>query len=177
MGASSWKQYFIYQADYQHWANEVLFECLDRLDPKTLSEPQGLYFSTIQHTVDHILVVAELWRLRLQGENPSVDFKVLHHADWRELKNALRQEMRGLQHWLEMQPDAFFESEIVYRSAEGKERRNWVRDVLTHMMGHMLHHRGQISAVATRLGAPAPEMDYIYYKRAVDAALAQSRRP
>ena len=44
------------------------------------------------------------------------------------------------------------------------------------MMGHMVHHRGQISAVATRLGAPAPEMDYIYYKRSVDSALAQGRR-
>ena len=94
----------------------------------------------------------------------------------RELKNALRQEMRGLQHWLEMKPDAFFESEIAYRSTESKERRNWVRDVLTHMMGHMVHHRGQVSAAATRLGAPAPEMDYIYYKRAVDTALAQNRK-
>ena len=37
MGALSWKQYFIYQADYQHWANEVLFECLGRLDPKALA--------------------------------------------------------------------------------------------------------------------------------------------
>lgn len=176
MGGLSWKQYFIYQVDYQHWANEVLFECLDRLEPKSLSEPQGLFFPSIHHTVDHILAVAELWRLRLQGESPIVDFKRLHHPVWRELKNALRQEMRDLQHWLEARPDGFFESEIAYRSTEGKERRNWVRDVLTHMMGHMVHHRGQVSAVATRLGAPAPEMDYIYYKRAVDAALAQQKR-
>lgn len=176
MGAPSWKQYFIYQADYQHWANEVLFECLDRLNPQALGEPQGLYFSTIHHTVDHLLVVAELWRLRLQGESPIVDYKVLHHPDWRELKKTLRQEMRGLQHWLEKQPDVFFEKEIAYRGSDGKDRRNWVRDVLTHLMGHMVHHRGQISAVATRLGAPAPEMDYIYYKRAVDSALAMGKR-
>ncbi|CAG0931063.1 MAG: hypothetical protein EFKGCFLK_00303 [Rhodocyclaceae bacterium] len=175
MGAPTWKQYFIYQADYQHWANEVLFECLDRLDPKALAEPQGLHFSTIHQTVDHILVVSQLWRLRLQGESPIVDYKRLHHPDWRALKTALRQEMRGLQHWLETKPEAFFESEIAFRSSEGKARRNWVRDVLTHMMGHMVHHRGQVSAAATRLGTPAPEMDYIFYKRAVDAALTQKK--
>ncbi|MBZ0143847.1 MAG: DinB family protein [Rhodocyclaceae bacterium] len=175
MSALSWKQYFIYQADYQHWANEALFACLDRLDARALSEPQGLFFSTIHHTLDHILVVGELWRLRLQGESPIVDFKAIHHPDWRDLKKALRLEMRELQHWLESKPDAFFESEIAYRGTDGKERRNWVRDVLTHMMGHMVHHRGQVSAAATRLGAPAPEMDYIYYKRAVDSALAQKR--
>ncbi|MCZ7654662.1 MAG: hypothetical protein M5R42_10885 [Rhodocyclaceae bacterium] len=44
MSALSWKQYFIYQADYQHWANEALFACLDRLDARALSEPQGLFF-------------------------------------------------------------------------------------------------------------------------------------
>lgn len=176
MSALSWKQYFIYQADYQHWANEALFACLDRLDAKALAEPQGLFFSTIHHTLDHILVVGELWRLRLQGESPIVDFKAIHHPDWRDLKKALRLEMRELQHWLESKPDAFFESEITYRGTDGVERRNWVRDVLTHMMGHMVHHRGQVSAAATRLGAPAPEMDYIYYKRAVDSALAQKRQ-
>lgn len=176
MGAPSWKQYFIYQADYQHWADTLLFESLDRLEPQALAEPQGLSFSSIHHTVDHMLVVAELWRLRLQGESPIVDFRTLHHPDWRELKTALRLEMRELQHWLETKPEAFFEQEIAYRGTDGKARRNWVRDVLTHMMGHMVHHRGQISAVATRLGAPATEMDYIYYKRSVDSALAQGRR-
>lgn len=176
MGAPSWKQYFIYQADYQHWANEVLFECLGRLDPEALAEPLGLHFSSIHHTMDHMLVVAQLWRLRLQGESPILDYRRLHHPDWRELKNSLRQETRGLQHWLETRPDAFFESEVGYRSIEGKERHNWVRDVLTHMMNHMAHHRGQVSAAATRLGAPAPEMDYIFYKRAVDSALGQSRQ-
>jgi len=175
MGAPSWKQYFIYQSDYQHWADEVLFECLGRLDPAALLEPQGLFFGTIHHTIDHMLVVAELWRLRLQGESPIVDLKALHHPDWRELKAGLRQETRELQHWLERRTDPFFESEIAYRSIDGKERRNWVRDVLTHMMAHRVHHRGQVSAVITRLGGPAPEMDYIYYKRSVDAALGQAR--
>lgn len=176
MSGLSWRQYFIYQADYQHWANQVLFECLDRLDPKALSEPQGLFFGSIHHTMDHILVVSELWRLRLQGENPLTDFRQIHHPDWRELKQALRLEIRELQHWLEARPDGFFESEVAYRSTDGKDRRNWARDILTHMMTHMVHHRGQVSAAATRLGAPAPEMDYMYYKRAVDSALAQTRK-
>jgi hypothetical protein len=80
MGALSWKQYFIYQADYQHWANEVLFECLDRLDPKALAEPQGL--SLLDHTPDRgphpggggIVAAAPAGRepdRRLQGAPPS----------------------------------------------------------------------------------------------------------
>lgn len=44
----------------------------------------------------------------------------------------------------------------------------WMRDVLTHMMNHQTHHRGQISAVITRLGGAAPEMDYVYYKREME---------
>ena len=174
MSGFSWKQYFVHQADYQHWANEVLFECLDRLDPGALAEPQGLFFGSIHHTVDHILVVSELWRARLCGQFVTVDFKTIHHPDWRELKNALRQETRRLQHWLESQSDEFFDSEVTYSRTDGSKQRNWARDLLTHMMTHMVHHRGQVSAVATRLGAPAPEMDYLYYKRAVASALGRA---
>jgi uncharacterized damage-inducible protein DinB len=37
-------------------------------------------------------------------------------------------------------------------------------------MTHFVHHRGQVSAVATRLGAPAAEMDFVYFVRAMERA-------
>jgi len=55
-----------------------------------------------------------------------------------------------------------------YVSSAGEARSMWMRDVLTHMMNHQTHHRGQVSAVITRLGGAAPEMDYVYYKREME---------
>jgi uncharacterized damage-inducible protein DinB len=172
----SWKNYFFVQADYQHWANNVLFESLDYLSDEARKSDQGLFFNSAHHTVDHMLAVSRAWLARLKGEIWHGDYKTILYPDWRKLKQALRQEARTLQHFLDGQGETFFEQRLSFQSSDGKARSMWVRDVLTHLMLHYVHHRGQVSAVATRLGAPCPEMDYVFYKRAMEAHLAEFRK-
>lgn len=166
-----WKNYFVIQADYQHWANEVLFASLEHLTPDALASDQGLFFRSIHHTVDHMLSMSQLWQARLKGETLRIDTRVILHPDWRELQNALRRETRRLQSWLQGQDDAWFERELDFAGDDGRTRRMWVRDMLTHLFTHYAHHRGQVSAVATRLGAPCPEMDYVDYRREMERLL------
>jgi uncharacterized damage-inducible protein DinB len=172
----TWKSYYIIQADYQHWANEVLFSALDHLQPDAISSDQGLFFKSIHHTVDHMLLVSQVWLARLKGESMAADFKVIHHPDWRELKIALRKEVRHLQDWLSAQPDAFFDTECSFTSSDGKTRQMWVRDVLVHLFTHYAHHRGQVSAAATHLGGPCPEMDFYYYRREMAKLMAEAQQ-
>lgn len=172
----AWKSHFVIQSDYQHWANDVLFTSLDHLQSDAIGSEQGLYFSSIHHTVDHMLMVSQSWLARLQGEHLAVDYKIIHNPDWRELKLALRRETRKLQAWLEAQPDAFFDQQIEYVGADGKFRTMWVRDALTHLCTHYAHHRGQVSAVAIRLGAPCPEMDFLYYRREMERLLNEMKQ-
>ncbi len=169
----SWKSHFTVLADYQHWANEVLFNSLDHLQPEVIGSDQGLYFNSIHHTVDHLLLVSQVWLGRLQGEVVEANYRVINQPDFRELKQSLRREARKLQGWLDAQPDTFFESELRFASSDGKTRRMWVRDALTHLFTHYAHHRGQVSAVVTRLGGPCPEMDYVYYRREMDRLLSE----
>lgn len=171
----TWKNHFVIQADYQHWANEVMFDALSHLTADSLASDQGLFFGSIHHTVDHMLMVSRVWLARLQGESLSVNYREIHHPDWRDLQNALRRETRKLQDWLEAQSDAFYDGEIEFAGSDGRARRMWVRDALTHLYTHYAHHRGQISAVATRLGAPCPEMDYVYYRREMEKLLGELR--
>lgn len=166
--ASDWHRHFVRQVDYQVWANQVMFDSLARLRPAALESPEGLFFNSIHHTVDHLLVVLEVWAARLRGEHPAVDFKVVRHPVWAELKQALQHELRQFRHWLEQQSEGFFYRRIEYFRGSGERHENEVADILNHLMMHFVHHRGQISAVATRLGAPAPEMDFIYYVRAME---------
>ncbi|MBK6744613.1 MAG: DinB family protein [Hydrogenophilales bacterium] len=171
----TWKSHYVVQTDYQHWANEVLFSAIDHLKPEFLDSDQGLFFKSIHHTLDHMLLVSQVWQARLRGETlePAPNYKAIQHPDWRELKNAMRKETRHLQDWLDRQPKAWFEGKITYVSSDGKMKDNWVRDVLNHLFTHYAHHRGQISAVLTRLEAPCPEMDFIYFRREMDKILAE----
>lgn len=173
----TWRSYYVVQADYQHWANEVLFAALAHLKPDALASDQGLYFNSIHHTVDHMLVVSQLWLARLQGTAElQINFRAIQHPVWRELQTALRHETRRLEEWLEAQPEAWFEGEIHYTGSDGKAHTMWIRDVLNHLFTHYAHHRGQISAVATRLGAPCPEMDYVHYRREMEKLLDEARQ-
>lgn len=173
----TWKSYFIVQADYQHWANEALFAALDGLTDEARNGDEGLFFRNMHHTVDHLFQVSQLWRARLQGEYLKPDLGTVRQPDWRELKAALRQEVRRLQGWLQDQPDEWFDEQLSYVDSEGHYRSMWVRDVLVHLFNHFTHHRGQVSAVATRLGTPCPVMDYVYYRQEMENVLCEVARP
>lgn len=173
----SWKSHFIVLADYQHWANEVLFNSLAHLQDDVIGSEQGLYFNSIHHTVDHLLVVNQVWFARLHGETLEVNYRVINNPDFRELKQCMRRESRKLQSWLDTQPETFFEEEISFVGSDGKAHSMWVRDALTHLFTHYAHHRGQVSAVTTRLGGPCPEMDFVYYRREMDRLLSEKKAP
>ncbi|WP_179958439.1 DinB family protein [Chitinimonas arctica] len=171
----TWKNHFLYLVDYQHWANDKLFECLDKLSDEARKRDEGLFFKSIHGTANHLLVNNQLWFGRLKGEAQESRSDQQLHEEWRELKQALRQTVRHTQHWLQAQPPEFFEGELHFHSGSGMEHVNWVHDVLTHFATHYAHHRGQIAAIATKLGAPIPEMDFIYYRRDMQDSLANSR--
>ena len=159
------KDYFVEQADYQRWACEELFKSLDSLSDAQRREDQGLFFSSIHRTVDHILIVTRNWSARLMGEFDNITgYDNMLCEDWEELKPALANAFIELGEWLRSKSGAWFDGEIEYPGSGGKVRKAGVRDSLTHIMTHAVHHRGQVSAVCTRLGATSPEMDFVFYR-------------
>ncbi|HEY3325677.1 MAG TPA: DinB family protein [Novimethylophilus sp.] len=173
----SFKQYFLYQADYQHWADDVLFNALDRLDEDTRRETRKLFFGSIHGTLDHLLFFFRKWHARLKGEHYAEGYGEVLYADWRELKNALRQEIRDLQRWLEYQPEEFFDGRLSYRRTLSREEKDvWVRDALTHVFTYASLERGHISAAGSALGAPFPDMAYYTYRLEMGEHLENMRK-
>lgn len=171
----SWKSYFVVLSDYQQWANDRLFAALGGIDRALLQSPQGLFFGSIHHTVDHIMLVNRLWLARLRGEVTEVDFRELTYPDWNQLIEATQRQAEEFTLWLEACTEDWFDGRLDYVSSAGEARSMWMRDALTHMMNHQTHHRGQVSAVITRLGGGAPEMDYVYYKREMEGYMETIR--
>lgn len=169
----SWKQHFIDLAEYHYWANEVLFRSLDVLPHSKLAANEGLFFGSALNTLNHILVGTRIWFGRLRHDDPKhLRLDEVLQTDWGELKQALHGELRAVQAWLARQSEAVFEGELAYTNIRGEPFRTQVAEVLTHMFLHIQHHRGQVSVAATRLGAPSPEMDYIFWCRAKAAGTA-----
>lgn len=159
------KDHFIEQADYQYWASTELFRCLDHLSDEQRKANIGLFFHDIHTTVDHILIVTRNWHARLSGEFGKVtSYDNLLYPEWEELKPAVLDEFARLKAWLEQKTPGWFREVIEFPGSDGKKKRVTVTDSLNHVMTHAVHHRGQISAVCTRLHAPCPEMDFIIYR-------------
>ncbi|MBU0593286.1 MAG: DinB family protein [Pseudomonadota bacterium] len=169
------KKHFVYQADYQHWANDTLFASVDALDEAARQGNQGMMFENIHKTLNHILVATRNWMVRLKGDSLDAGREEFYVADWKDLKNALRLEFREAQRWLEAQPESFFDEQIGYINTQGQPQQIWVRDALTHIMTHAAHLRGQVTTAIVRLGAPPPEMDYISYKSEMEKSLENLR--
>jgi uncharacterized damage-inducible protein DinB len=173
----SFKQYFLYQTDYQHWANDMLFNALDRLDEQSRHSGQKIFFGSVHGSVDHLLFFFRKWNARLKGEPHDMEYTETIHTDWRELKNALRQEVRAIQRWLEHQPESFFDGKLTYRRTLGQEPSSiWVRDALTHIFTYASLERGHISAAGSALGAPFPDMSYYTYRMEMGEHLENMRK-
>lgn len=160
------KPFFVEQADYQRWASAELFRVLDTLTEEQRQADVGLFFRNVHRTLDHILVVTRNWRARLTGEfDKVVSYDVVLCEQWETLKRALLEEFAGIGAWLAQQPREWFTGRVEYPASNGVRRQAAVADALTHIMSHAVHHRGQVSAICTRLGIASPEMDFVFYRQ------------
>jgi uncharacterized damage-inducible protein DinB len=171
------KQQFIYQIDYQHWANDALFNALDRLDPEARISQQKLYFGSLHNNIDHLLFFYGKWFARLKGEQQATGYTGTVHHDWRDLKNSMRHDIREMQRWLEHQPQDFFDDRLFFnRTRSGEENSIWVRDALTHIFTYAATERGNLAAIASTLGAPFPDLSYYNYRHEMGEHLHNMRK-
>lgn len=148
--------------DYHRWAYRCLGRTLSTLSPDMLSLPLGLFFGSILGTLNHLLVVDELWVARLQGRSPRwpdldsapMDNVQVLLAELDDLADALQDVVRA---------ERLSPSFKALRNSDGETLPFSFEEVIQHLVNHSTHHRGQISAGLTRLGFEPPAMDFYYF--------------
>ena len=171
------KRHFVYQIDYQHWANQELFGALDRLDEEARKSTQPLFFGSVHNNLDHLAYFYHKWFVRLRGDAWLPAYSGTLCPDWPVLKSRMQLEIRELQRWLAMQPDSFFDGPLNYMRSAGDEGKIlWVRDALTHLLVYSSLERGRVSSIGSLLGAPLPEMHYHIYRREMGEHLEHLRQ-
>jgi uncharacterized damage-inducible protein DinB len=139
---------------YDAWANRRVLESLEQ--PQTPAKAVELFA--------HILAAQEIWLSRLGGldSSPIEIWPALTVADCgprqRRLDHALGDYLRMLS------PEGL-DQPIDYRTTAGKQFRNTPRQILTHVMFHGQHHRGQIAACLRDAGAAPAVTDMIAHFR------------
>jgi len=149
---------------YHGWAYNRLLTSLEALTSEAYLAPCGLYFGSLHGTLNHLAVADRIWLARVRGEpTPFSHLDAEAAADRPALAGFLAD---GVRAWLELisqHDDASLSKLLTYRNMRGEAQHRRLADIVLHLVNHGTHHRGQVSAVLTALGQPAPALDYIYF--------------
>jgi uncharacterized damage-inducible protein DinB len=134
---------------YEAWANR---RTLDALAAVASPPPSAL------SRMAHVVGAGRLWLGRLLGETPAAVWPALDlaacRAGWEELE-------RRWDSYLAALAPADLASSVDYVNSRGEPWSSPVGDVLTHVVLHGVHHRGQIAADLRSAGAEPAYVDFI----------------
>ena len=158
-------RHFSLMARFNQWVNRQLYDKVATLDDEAYRADTGIFFRTIHHTLNHLLVVDRLWIGRVTGSDRGISsLDQILFEDFTSLRAAREAEDRGLIALLDEMPDDRIEALVRFSTI--KRDRHFearVRDLLSGMFNHQTHHRGQIYAVMQQRGMDLPDVDLPFF--------------
>jgi uncharacterized damage-inducible protein DinB len=111
----------------------------------------------------HVLAARRLWLDRLEGRGPTAP--VWPDWDLEEVVQELERCEATWTAWLAPLAPVGLERSIEYVNSRGQAFTSRVEDVLTHVVLHGAHHRGQAASALREAGVEAPPIDFIHARR------------
>ena len=158
------RDYFATIGRYHVWADRRLLQSLNPISDADYYADYGLFFRSIHRTLNHLLLVDLLWHGRLTGKPFAVSGlnQELVKERGRLADETLRQ-AEVLRDMVAGLDETRLGAMNAYLDTEGKRREFPLALQLAHAFNHATHHRGQITAVITRLGHESPVLDLPYF--------------
>jgi len=146
--------YFKQLFEYDRWASRALLEKFEHQFPQNerIYELLSHLTSAQRIWLDRCLNVPQgaiLWDNRLPDEMR--DDVENYHMAWVDLINQL--------------PEADFDNNITYTNSRGETFTNRLCNIITHVINHGTHHRGEMMILMKEEGFVLPNIDYITYVR------------
>lgn len=142
------------ELSYDDWANRAVLRHLQR---------ESLPPASCVRWFAHILGAQSEWLARLRAGRSELPVWPTLTLD--ELEPHLARLDEEWTSFLSLLPQDGLARLVSYTNSKGQEWTNRVEDVLTHVLLHGAHHRGQIASALREAGLSAPCTDYIHAAR------------
>lgn len=152
------------QAAYNRWMNARLYDVCAAMSDDERKRDLEAFFRSIHGTFNHLLLTDRVWLGRLQDRPfPVASLDQELHADY----DALLAQRAGTDAEICALVDELVEEDLAriisYTSIVTRTPNALpLGVVLTHLFHHQTHHRGQITALISRLGYDFGETDMIW---------------
>ena len=145
---------------YNRLANDRLYAACAGLSDAERTKDRGAFFGSIHATLNHILVGDRIWMTRFEGsEAPSTNLDAILYEDFSGLRKARVCEDARIEAYTASLTTELVGGTIAYVNNEGREFRDPVAVLLTHLFNHQTHHRGQVTAMLAPTDATYPVLD------------------
>jgi uncharacterized damage-inducible protein DinB len=161
------KPLFSMLAGYNAWANERVYDAVERLSDADYRADRGAFFKSVHGTLNHLLVADRIWLRRFTGEGDAPDrLDAVLFDSFEALRAARRAEDERIVTYVDGLNDAALAGRIRYRAVSSPaEFEQPLAPALSHFFNHQTHHRGQVHALLTGLMGEAPPLDLILFQR------------
>jgi len=133
---------------YMAWADEVMLENAAALPAGALVAPRDTLFGSVSGTVDHILVVGEIFRAHLEGQrHPHTSRRRLVTRPFAVVADELRAIDRYYVDFAERQSEAELDEVVRFTFIGGGDGAMTRADILLHLVNHATYHRGFVSTL------------------------------
>ena len=123
---------------YEHlnWANQRILQTVKNMEDEN---------QDVNRLFSHILFAEKVWITRLRGLNSS-RLPLWSEVDIKVCAELVMQNEESITTFLTNLSSTDLDKLISYTNSKGKEFKNSVRDILTHVALHGQYHRGQINS-------------------------------
>lgn len=151
-------------AAYNRWQNDNLLAAADRLSDAERRADRGVFFGSIQATLNHLLWADRMWMSRFSDIAPPITAHpgLDDVADWSAYRAARRALDQTIIDWAGRLAPADLAGELIWTARQTKSEvatPRWL--AITHMFNHQTHHRGQVHGVLTGFGAAPDATDLV----------------
>ena len=159
------KQVLQRMAEYNIKASEALLAIIDKAPLDLSSKEAGIYYKSIDGTIEHTAWASVLWLKRFSGfgSYPCLESSPLLARPLDELTAemkgnetrsiaVLRESGALLARFIDELPVPEFERRVSYTTSDGKTLERTMWHAIFHVLNHATHHRGEISAVLDQNG-------------------------
>ena len=154
-------------ADYNRWANALLYDAVAQLSDAEYRENRGAFFGSLRGTLNHILVGDRAWMHRFTGtDDMPAALDVILHDTLKDLRAAREAEDRRIIDWIDTLDNDALAADITYTPIiRPGTITHPLGPALAHFFNHQTHHRGQCHVILTGMGKPSLGLDLIYFLR------------
>jgi uncharacterized damage-inducible protein DinB len=156
---------------YNAWANRQIFAAMAALPEGEAVKERPSLCRNMVHTMNHIFIVAEMWRAHLTGRKH--EYTALNTPDHPPLEELARREASLAGWYIEYADslsDAALQEVVSFTLIGGNQGQMTREQILFHLVNHSSYHRGFVADMFFQVPERPPLMDMTVFLRETSAA-------